>query len=90
VADIPVRRGLRDGLVPGSLFVLIRTLKSATAKRIDRYRWTRGSAVWQDGYYEHIIRNEDDLRRIRGYILDNPRKWAEDPENPANLPAQPS
>ena len=29
-------------------------------------------AVWQRGYYEHIIRNIDDLSEIRNYIIRNP------------------
>ncbi|MEM3554650.1 MAG: transposase [Candidatus Micrarchaeaceae archaeon] len=40
--------------------------------------------VWQRNYYEHIIRDEEDLRRIRQYIRDNPARWAMDHENPAN------
>ena len=39
--------------------------------------------VWQRNYYEHIIRNERSLRRIREYIDANPAKWDIDPENPA-------
>lgn len=31
--------------------------------------------VWQRNYYEHIIRNEMDLHRIRNYIINNPLKW---------------
>jgi REP element-mobilizing transposase RayT len=42
--------------------------------------------LWQRNYYEHIIRNEDDLQRIRQYIADNPACWAEDPENPVGAP----
>lgn len=38
--------------------------------------------IWQRNYYEHIIRNEDALQRIREYIATNPIRWAEDPENP--------
>ena len=30
---------------------------------------------WQKGFYDHIIRNENDLRRIRTYIKNNPLKW---------------
>lgn len=37
---------------------------------------------WQRNYFEHIIRNEDDLNQIRQYILDNPLKWEEDEDNP--------
>ncbi|HWP60686.1 MAG TPA: transposase [Candidatus Acidoferrales bacterium] len=39
--------------------------------------------VWQRNYFEHIIRNEESLNRIRQYILDNPTRWAMDRENPA-------
>jgi REP element-mobilizing transposase RayT len=39
--------------------------------------------LWQRNYYEHIIRNEDELIRISEYVLDNPARWAEDDNNPA-------
>jgi len=38
--------------------------------------------LWQRNYYEHIIRNEESLNRIRRYILDNPGRWSHDRENP--------
>jgi putative transposase len=38
--------------------------------------------VWQRNYYEHIIRTDDALARIRAYIQSNPQRWAEDQENP--------
>ena len=45
--------------------------------------------VWQDNYYEHIIRNEQALHRIRQYIRDNPARWDLDIENPnARQPGQ--
>lgn len=37
--------------------------------------------VWHRNYYEHVIRDEVELDRIRLYIQDNPRRWAEDEEN---------
>ena len=37
--------------------------------------------VWQRNYYEHIIRDNDELNRIRKYIIDNPAKWEEDEYN---------
>jgi len=40
---------------------------------------------WQPNYYDRIIRNEDELQRIRKYILDNPLKWELDKENSENL-----
>jgi putative transposase len=36
---------------------------------------------WQRGYYEHVIRNEKALDRIRAYVANNPSRWADDPEN---------
>jgi len=37
--------------------------------------------LWQRNYYEHIIRNERALERIRDYILTNPLHWHLDREN---------
>ncbi|MBN1485523.1 MAG: hypothetical protein JXA37_12470 [Chloroflexia bacterium] len=38
--------------------------------------------LWQRNYHEHIIRDEDELNRIRQYIDENPLYWAFDQENP--------
>lgn len=43
--------------------------------------------LWQRNYYEHIIRNDDELNRICEYINENPQNWAIDEENPANIAA---
>ena len=71
-------------VIPGSLGALLRAFKAATAKRINNLRKTPGAPVWQRNYYEHVVRGEADLARIREYIRDNPLKWADDPDNPAN------
>lgn len=34
-----------------------------------------GYSIWQDRYYDHIIRNETDLQSIRQYIRNNPLNW---------------
>ena len=31
--------------------------------------------IWQRNYYEHILRNNESLKRITTYIQNNPRKW---------------
>ena len=41
--------------------------------------------VWQRNYYEHVIRNEDELNQIREYTVNNPIKWALDEDNPINV-----
>ena len=43
--------------------------------------------LWQRNYYEHIIRDERELERIREYILNNPANWATDEDNVAVFPA---
>jgi putative transposase len=68
--------------IAGSLPTIVRSFKSAVAKRINERRDTPGVPVWQRNYYEHIVRNEQDLNTIRQYIHDNPARWAEDAENP--------
>jgi REP element-mobilizing transposase RayT len=45
--------------------------------------------IWQRNYYEHIIRDEADFRRISEYIDTNPARWAEDTENPGNMKKAP-
>jgi hypothetical protein len=45
--------------------------------------------LWQRNYYEHVIRDEESLNRIREYILNNPAQWAFDRENPAATAADP-
>ncbi len=41
--------------------------------------------IWQRNYHDQIIRNENDLNRIRNYILDNPKNWLDDENNPENF-----
>jgi len=61
---------------------LIGRFKMLSSKRINEMRNTPGVELWQRNYYEHIIRNDDELNRIREYIVENPAKWAMDRENP--------
>ncbi|WP_036199620.1 transposase [Meiothermus ruber] len=65
-----------------SIPTIVRLFKSATTKRINEHRGTPGMPVWQRNYYEHIIRNDASLNRIRQYIVNNPIKWGLDRENP--------
>ena len=61
---------------------IVRGFKSAVTKRINASRGTPGAPVWQRNYYERVVRNGDELNRIRQYILDNPARWAMDREDP--------
>ena len=63
-------------LQPGSIPVIVRSYKSAVTKHIHELRGMAGTPVCQRNYWEHIIRNEDELERIRYYIRNNPMNWA--------------
>ncbi len=64
--------------VPGSIPTIVRTYKSAVTRLINILRKTPGEPVWQRNYYEHIIRNDMELYKIRQYIHNNPIKWEDD------------
>ena len=34
--------------------------------------------IWQKSFYEHVIRNDDDYKRILEYVVYNPLKWKVD------------
>jgi len=60
----------------GSLPAVVRSYKAAVSRRCAN----RGIAtlVWQERYYDHIIRNDGELDRIRTYIANNPAQWEQD------------
>ena len=75
-----------------SLPDVVHRFKTMTTKRyvdgVKQKGWPRfNRKLWQRNYYEHIIRDANELNRIRKYIADNPRQWESDRENPntANL-----
>jgi len=67
---------------PRSIGSFVAGFKSAVTRRINEMRGTRGLPVWQRNYYEHIIRDEEQLNRVRQYVIDNPLRWEDDVENP--------
>jgi len=71
--------------VSGSIPTIVRSFKSAVTKRINEIRGFPNSVVWQRNYYEHVIRNEFELNRIKEYIQNNPMKWHLDRENPDRI-----
>jgi REP element-mobilizing transposase RayT len=76
------RRGPIPPMRSHSLASWAAGFKSAVTSRI-RELWNRPrAAVWQEDYFEHIIRDEDELFRIHEYILSNPARWKLDRENP--------
>jgi DNA-binding Lrp family transcriptional regulator/REP element-mobilizing transposase RayT len=74
-----------SGPKPKSLGSFIAGFKSTVTKQINNIRNKPGIPVWQRNYYEHVVRNEDDLFEIREYIVNNPIKWELDKENPVHI-----
>jgi REP element-mobilizing transposase RayT len=77
------RSPLRSGPPARSLGAFVAGFKSAVTKRISEMRRTPGTPVWQRNYYEHIIRGDRELLRVREYIVNNPLDWELDRENPS-------
>ncbi|MEW6567586.1 MAG: transposase [Chloroflexota bacterium] len=67
--------------VAGSVPTIVRSYKAAVTARARREGLAR--EVWQRNYYEHVLRSDEDVQRARGYITNNPARWAMDRENPA-------
>ncbi|MCK5919816.1 MAG: hypothetical protein KAG66_02675, partial [Methylococcales bacterium] len=44
---------------------------------INSLRGVKGTKVWLRGYWDRIVRDEDELTRVRQYIINNPFRWAE-------------
>lgn len=67
----------------GSLGTIVRSYKSAVTRwcgknGFDNFRW-------QPRFYDHIIRADGSLDRIREYIINNPAKWGKHKNDLANL-----
>jgi REP element-mobilizing transposase RayT len=60
-------------LADRKLSEILHTWKSYSAKEANRILGRIG-AFWQREYYDHLVRNEKDFRRIVRYVIDNPKK----------------
>jgi len=55
-------------------------------RNVRQKNWTAfNGKLWQRNYYEHIIRSEEEMNRIRKYIVENQAKWDDDENNPINI-----
>lgn len=57
---------------------IIAYFKYETTKQINIIQNNPAIKFWQRNYYEHVIRDDKDLFRIREYISFNPDNWEED------------
>ncbi|PCI24009.1 transposase [Candidatus Peregrinibacteria bacterium] len=61
---------------PKSISSLIGHYKAAVKKWMNNNNY--GDFCWQRNYYEHIIRDDNRLKTISHYIVNNPKNWKED------------
>ena len=80
----PLPNNRHPQMKPKSLSSLMAGFKSITTKKINILRDTPETPLWQRNYYEHIIRNEEAMNKIRQYIINNPLSWENDQLHPQN------
>lgn len=67
--------------VAGSIPTIIRSFKSSVTQQAEFQLGRLDDPIWQPGFYEHVIRKNEDWERIRAYIQVNPQNWENDEEN---------
>ena len=72
--------------VASTIGVVVGAFQSRTTvlyvRGVNQMGWpTFRGRLWQRNYYEHIVRDEVSLNRIRQYVADNPLQWCDDSEN---------
>ncbi len=77
IRELPLRIERRKML----LSKIIGKFKMNSSRKINNICNSKGSHVWQRGYYDHIIRNDDDLNNTKLYIQNNPSNWDKDKNN---------
>jgi REP-associated tyrosine transposase len=80
-------KGARAGTRPATLGDAIGAFKSLTTNGyitgVCEQGWPRfEQRFWQRNYYEHVIRDQIELEKIREYIRRNPLMWTCDRYNP--------
>jgi putative transposase len=85
ISRIPPQRPYSDkAVIPPALGVIVRAYKASVSYRINAVRGVTKPPVWQRNYYDHIVRNKQELNQIWNYIDINPQSWFEDQLNPSN------
>jgi len=54
-----------------TISTIVNQMKGVISKRV-------GFTVWQKGFYDHVVRGNEDYREIWKYIEGNPSRWTED------------
>ena len=60
---------------------VVGAFKSISTIAVNKLLGRTGTRLLHENFYEHIIRDVDEMEIIRDYITHNPERWNEDPEN---------
>ncbi len=73
---IVLQSGVIEASTPSNATIpkVIRSLKTLVTKEV-------GTPIFQESFYDHVIRNEADYLAIWNYIDTNPIEWADDEYN---------
>ncbi len=70
---MPLSEGWPEARLFPPLTEVLRTLKGRTARYGNQVLKRRG-AFWQHESYDHVIRDDEELKRVAAYIVNNPVK----------------
>jgi putative transposase len=73
--NAPLRRSA------GSLGSVIAGIKATSTRRITLETNVDVTRVWQRGYYDRVIRTDEEFQAIAEYIVTNPERWQSDSDH---------
>lgn len=69
----------QPGIKPRSISSVVRSYKSSVTKfcneNYKNFDFFPRKTIWQENFYEHVIRNERNLATLQEYIVNNPLRW---------------
>ncbi|MGD0591288.1 MAG: transposase [Bacteroidota bacterium] len=80
----PLPQNTYQHIIPKSLGSIIRSYKAAVTHECRQCGYH--DFRWQRNFYDRVIRNDNELDKIRDYILNNVLQWAFEKDNPDNIP----
>jgi REP element-mobilizing transposase RayT len=84
IIEHPNKTGAEASAAP-TISKIIRAFKSKCAaeylKYIQQNSLNVSAKIWQRSFYDHVIRTDGELNKIREYIANNPSQWENDEDN---------
>ena len=68
----------------GSVASIIAGYKAAVTRQARELTGNGDLCVWQRGFHDHVVRDEQRFDAIAAYIAENPKRWSEDKYRPTD------